>query len=449
MKSAIPAPAALLILLPFLLLVSCARPGGEYSGPPCLDVLELPQDLNVYSGKAGGNMPLLAPETQTAAAARQKELFYKPWSKSQAGPGLRKLLRAHFNLRPEKAYINEQDPFPAQVWAELAENCNEAAYGQGAAPAITVRRTDLRAMPTRERFYLRPDLPGEGYPFDYFQHSALQPGVPLYISNISRDGAWVLAENASSSGWLPAADVAGVDAAFMQDWQSRPLAALLRDHTQIGEIEGGIGALLPLARTAGRQGLVICYPRREASGMAGKAEFGIGADAVAPVPLTLSADNVARIGNAMLGQPYAWGNLDRGRDCSGLTQDLFTPFGIFLPRNSASQSRAGRVIPLTGLSLAEKEAVIKREGAPFRTLIGLKGHIALYLGYYQDKGLMFHNIWGLRTRDASGGCDNRAIVGKAVVTSLMPGIERPDLCSSGSLLERVEKATILPADFGE
>jgi hypothetical protein len=93
---------------------------------------------------------------------------------------------------------------------------------------------------------------------------------------------------------------------------------------------------------------------------------------------------------------------------------------------------------------AEKEAAIKGAAAPFRSLVWLKGHIGLYLGQYEGKALLFHNMWGLRTRDAKGGCDNRAIVGKAVVTTLRPGVERPDLCSPGSLLDRVERAVVLP-----
>ena len=146
----------------------------------------------------------------------------------------------------------------------------------------------------------------------------------------------------------------------------------------------------------------------------------------------------------MMGQAYGWGGLDAKRDCSALTRDLFAPFGMHLPRNSASQAKVGRGIPLDGYSNREKEAIIMREGAPFRSLIWLRGHIGVYLGAWQGKAVMFHNMWGLRTRDASGGCDNRAVVGKAVVTTLQPGIERPDLCNPGSFLDRIERVSILP-----
>jgi len=153
---------------------------------------------------------------------------------------------------------------------------------------------------------------------------------------------------------------------------------------------------------------------------------------------------VAEVGSPMLGQAYGWGGLDGLCDCSALTRDLLIPFGIHLPRHSANQARAGRVIELGHLSNAEKEATIIAKGAPFRSLVWFRGHIGVYIGEYKGRAMYFHNMWGLRIKDAEGGCTGRAIVGKGVITTLQPGLERPDLCHPGSFLDRVEKLTILP-----
>ncbi|MDR3176102.1 MAG: SH3 domain-containing protein [Desulfovibrio sp.] len=429
-----------LVLALSLLVCACAKSGGDYTGPACLDVITLPQDLSVYAGAASAR-PLVAHEAQTAAAARQKEIFYGPWRRTRPTPGLRAQLRGDFNMRPEPGYIDGHSRFPAELWRELKENGNEPAFGQNAGPGITLRDTDMRAMPSARPYYLRPDLPGEGYPFDYFQLTSLPPGTPIYISNVSRDGAWMLAECPAASGWLPTKDVARVDEPFMREWQSLPLAAVLRDKTRIGESEVGIGALLPIAGER-EAGISLYYPVTSGEGKAEKVRRALPAGAAAPVPLRLDAANVARIGNGMTGQAYTWGGLDGGRDCSALTRDLFAPFGIWLPRNSASQAGAGNSI--AGLSAGQKKEAI-RSAPPFRTLLWLRGHIALYLGEYRGRGLIFHNIWGLRTKDASGGCEGRAVIGRAVVTSLEPGLERPDLCPPGTILERMEKILILPA----
>jgi hypothetical protein len=259
-------------------------------------------------------------------------------------------------------------------------------------------------MPTSEPFYRNPDLPGEGYPFDYFQHTSLPLGTPLYICHVSKDGRWLLVESPTTAGWLPAADA-------------------------------------PPGRG---QALSVYVPRVGPGGLAVMQARLLPPDAAARVPLPLMPREVALVGMQMLGQPYGWGGLDGKRDCSALTRDLFAPFGIFLPRNSATQSKRGRPISLAALSGPGKEQVIRERGLPFASLLQMPGHIGVYLGQYGGKAVMFHNMWGLRLRDAEGGCDGRAVVGKAVVTSLRAGVERPDLCAPNSFEDSVARLTLLP-----
>jgi hypothetical protein len=409
--------------------------------------LSYPQDLHAYVPAADGNKALLSAGEQARAAANQKEALYRPWRLTKPGRWVRQSLDNNFNLRPDKAFTDNKLPFPGRVWDDLVANGNKKAFGAMAGPAITLRHTNLRAMPGGMRYYLRPDLPGEGYPFDYFQLTSVPLGTPLYICNVSKDGLWLLVESPQSAGWLPAADVAGVDEDFIKRWQSLPLAALVREPVAVGETPDGIGTLLPLVGGSGPgfgPALEVYVPHRGTTGKATAERATLAPGAAVAVPLPLTAEAVARIGNEMMGQAYTWGGLDGKRDCSALTRDLMAPFGIFLPRNSATQARVGRPIALAGMSNEEKEAVILREAPPFRSLIWLRGHIGLYIGAYQGKAMLLHSMWGLRTKDASGGCDNRAVVGKTVVTTLRPGSERPDLCTSGSFLDRIEKVAVLP-----
>ncbi|MDR2123392.1 MAG: SH3 domain-containing protein [Desulfovibrio sp.] len=426
-------------LLVICLFLSACAGKGAYNGPPCADVLNLPQDLRIYAEAAGGNRRLLPPEAQDRVAALGAARFFKPWLNDKPPAYIKKLLQTNFGLKPDRAYIDETRPFPPETWTALETQANKQAFGRGAGPAVTLRHCDLRAAPSSLRFYLRPDLPGEGYPFDYFQETSLPPGVPLYICNISADRAWMLVESPLAAGWLPARDAARTDDAFMRLWRSRPLVALVRDGVNAGGTRAHIGTLLPLSGRSGGD-TVVYLPRRGLSGNAEAATAALPQGSAVTVPLALTADNVAAVGNAMMGQRYTWGGLDEGRDCSALTRDLFVPFGLYLPRNSAAQAGTGRVIPTAGSG--DKDALVAREARPFRSLIRLPGHIALYLGVYEGKNIIFHNIWGLRTRDASGGCDNRAVIGKAVVTTTDPGRERPDLCAGKSLKERMDKIVL-------
>ena len=130
------------------------------------------------------------------------------------------------------------------------------------------------------------------------------------------------------------------------------------------------------------------------------------------------------------------------RDCSALTRELLTPFGIWLPRNSLSQARSGRRIMLDGMSIKEKEKGILRDGVPFLTLVWLRGHIMLYVGPYKGRPAIFHNVWGVRT--VEGASDNeRFVIGRAVVSSITPGSELRNLYRTTTFGDRVNSITVL------
>ncbi|MDR2076564.1 MAG: SH3 domain-containing protein, partial [Desulfovibrio sp.] len=421
----------------------------------CADLVRLPQDLAVYARQAGWDKPLLSPKERAVQAARTRRLFFAPWDQISPGPLVGKSLRSNFGLRREKGFMENLRPFTPEAWADLEDNADAAGYPGRAQRAITVRATSLRAMPSRKPYFLNPDQAGEGYPFDYFQHTALWTGTPVFISHISRDGQWVLAETSSSMGWMPAADAAVVDEAFERLWRSRPLAALVRDGVLLRDREGrsaqgGIGALLPLeappgdARRRGEPPRVL-FPWRAADGRALAATAVPAPGEAVPFPLPLTPGEMAGVGNVMLGQPYGWGGLLGNRDCSALTRDLLLPFGIWLARNSGGQGKQGRELDLRALEPKERLERITAEAAPFFSLIWLRGHIALYLGTYAGEPVLFHSIWGLRLGGKSpGDREGRAVIGRACVTGPRPGAELPDISTPNSLLDRMERIVLLP-----
>ena len=443
--------SAALLVLCFNLFACVPKKGPEGvpapSGVICQDVVRLPQDLNVYAASAGGSRALVQPAVQAASAANQKDRLYRPWRMTEPTRWVKQSLNKNFNMKPDNAYTGKGQHFPMDSWEQIVANSNKEAYPSGVAKGITLRHTDLRAMPTTMPFYLNPDRPGEGFPFDYFQHTSVPIGTPLFICNVSKDRQWLLVETTLTAGWLPARDVAEVDDAFADRWQSRPLAALVRDRVSLAGTTEHIGTLLPLAGAApqGRgHALSVYYPLRGDSGKAAISTVALAPGDAVAVPLVLTPTEVAKVGNEMMGQAYGWGGLAGRRDCSALTRDIFAPFGIWLPRNSSRQAKVGLPIALAGYSYDEKESLIATQAKPFLSLIWLPGHIGVYLGQYQGKPVMFHNVWGLRTRGGDSECGGRAVIGKAVVTTLRPGAERPDICTPASILDRVQRATVLP-----
>jgi hypothetical protein len=67
----------------------------------------------------------------------------------------------------------------------------------------------------------------------------------------------------------------------------------------------------------------------------------------------------------------------------------------------------------------------------------------LYIGPKGGRALIFHNIWGIRTKDLQGR-EGRKIIGQAVITTLQPGQELTNIdSSSGSFLDNIAAMNIL------
>ena len=158
--------------------------------------------------------------------------------------------------------------------------------------------------------------------------------------------------------------------------------------------------------------------------------------------VTPAATNVAKVGNFMIGQPYGWGGMFGDRDCSALTRELFTPFGIWLPRNSAAQSRSWQTVSLEGLSPSAKIDRILTQGKPFATRLWLPGHITLYVGQEHGEPAIFHSVWGVRTQ-GDGKISGRFILGRTMITSTRPGRELDRVKAGTLLLDRMARMTIL------
>ena len=443
----------LLLCLVMCLLTACAGkkvPTRDGTLPDWMqtpqDLRDFPQNLEVYARAAGSDRRIVDADTQAALNARFDRIFFGPWDMTKTS--IRKRDVAVF-FRKARGFRRDGTRWSQEEWDAMARNAHLAAWPSRAAQAITVRATDLRELPTHEPRFSKPTPDPRADPFDYFQYSLLPAGTPLLIAHTSLDGRWHYVECPVAGGWVDAADVAPVDAGFKSLWRNGAYAALLRDKVRLpgapetsGALAGeaGIGAIFPLARVRADGGCDILVPFRGADGMAASAEVPLAPGVAAPKPLPLTPGNVAMVGNVMMGQPYGWGGMFGERDCSALTRDLFTPFGIWLPRNSVAQARRGAVVPLEGLSAQEKEARVLADGVPFLSLVGMRGHITLYVGAYKGRPAIFHNVWGVRVVE-DGNDDARCVIGRAVVTSLTPGRELNNLYLPVTFVDRLRTLT--------
>ncbi len=420
------------------------------------DVRELSQDHASYMSPETAEEDLLTGADQARLNEDFNIIYFSVWHEERPFYALPEKVGQDFikyNFKP--GYGENKKRLPAAWLKKLRDNAALELYPNTLARGITVRNTNMRELPTNSPHFTRREGDSDGWPFDNLQRSALPANTPVFVCHLSLDRAWALVETSFTFGWIPAEDFAPVDEDFVRRWESGRYAVITRDRTPVLD-EGGrfvfmasVGHVFPMdGRQDDKAGLLIAQ-----AGPDGRALIRHGfvpAAAASAKPLRLNRPNAARVANEMIGEPYGWGGLYGNRDCSAMTRDFYTVFGIWLPRHSEDQVReAGIFIDLQGLSADEKEKVILEKGVPYLSLLWRKGHVMLYIGAKDGRALIFHNIWGLRTRDLRGR-EGRKIIGQAVITTLEPGRELINADrNTGTLLDNIAAMNILKPVPGE
>ncbi len=463
MVRVMPGARALFLLLCCLALSAC---GTRREGVADLEIYPQIAALYVAPGEAG-KAPLLSSDEQDALFQRFVNRFFTPWQMRAASLPVDEAFWGTRTFGTRKGYGENLQPWSLARWEALVAKQMAASYPSMARRAIVTRNADFRVMPTDKPFFYSPGQAGEGYPFDYMQNSAVWQGTPVLVTHGSADGAWLFAEAGHVAGWLPADSVGWVDDAFAAAYRTGTYVAVVRDGVTLyappvstGKLPAGspgvfagtahIGAVFPVAeaRDAGQameeSGWDVFLPARAVTGEAVLVRTTLSGETARRMPLPLSQAMVARIADQMMGQPYGWGGLLANRDCSAAMRDMFTPFGVWLPRNSSQQGmRGGTLIPLEGETTSEKRNSILQRGVPFYSFIWFTGHIGLYLGPDPISGepLLLHSVWGARTNWR--GEEGRAVVGRMAITTLRMAEERADV-QADWFYRRIKGLTLLP-----
>ena len=195
-----------------------------------------------------------------------------------------------------------------------------------------------------------------------------------------------------------------------------------------GSVTGPVNGPADASGSSSLAPFSVFVPARDVAGNAVMVSAELSASVAGRLPLRLTAQAVATMANGMMGQLYGWGGMLENRDCSAAMRDLFTVFGVWLPRNSAQQGRrGGTLVSLEGMTVAGKREIILEQGIPFYSLIWFRGHIGLYMGQDAQTGepLLLHSVWGARTQWE--GREGRAVVGRTVITTVRFAEERSDV----------------------
>ncbi len=357
--------------------------------------------------------------------------FFKPWFRKKMGLSWRQN-SWQFAFAKSKMYQRYGERLSKKWFKYQIRNSNFKAYQSILKPAISLRHSDFKSYPSKQDFYHNPKRTGEGFPFDYNQNSAININTPLIVSHYSRDGKWVYARCAYAYGWLPISDIAFVDKRFIKKFMNNNYAVTIKDNLFIkdGKFKTIVkmGTIFPIVSI--KKGQYMIAKKNKKAYAEVKILKSEKKWIIAKKPIAFNPSNVAYISKQLVGEPYGWGGKLAARDCSSLTRDFFAPFGIFLKRNSIEQSYDSKnIINLRRMSNRAKKRTILKKARPFRSLLYVRGHVALYLGQKKGEPIILHNYWGARLNNRK-----KIVFGRAIMTTTEIGKERKDIRKRSMLL---------------
>lgn len=410
------------------------------------------------------NKPLLSQERQKQHQDNFIQRYYSPWDKNDSfvetcftedrkhcvsilkkqealiqklseNPGYDQFYRKHKSSWINELIVNSDlKNFPNRQCVKTNESC----YG------IMIKNELLRNLPTLEPSYNEITQPGEGYPFDNLQESAIYLATPVHILHQSKDKKWVLIKTADLFAWVERDAVELVDNEFIASWKKYPLATLFTNKTTLEITKDSeqpttiyLGTLLPAVLdneySLDKQ-MKLLVPQKGHDNHAELKTVAVSTQVFHQWPLTPTPKNFATLINQLLGTPYGWGDNDFNLDCSSTLSHLYSVFAIWLPRNSADQAHyAGNfyALPMSQYSVEQRKAIFLQQNKhigiptpkPFLTLVSTGSsedtvsHITMYLGNSSNNDIiLFQNVWGLPIVNKDNVSVGRAILGKAAMT---------------------------------
>jgi cell wall-associated NlpC family hydrolase len=433
----------LIISASSLLFVSACKPMSS----DISDLNTLNQRHAFYLSKYPKNKRLVDPTILRSYTKKYQKEFTKPWTLKtknlQNSDSLKKII-SKFKRSP--GYGENKQKHKSEWISSLEKDMSIKTYPNFIQKAITVQSTNIRVLPT-----FKPILPhfkhnGGGFPFDRAQNSAIAAGTPIMITQVNKKKTWVYAITPFAQGWIDIRDIAYVGPKFLKTYLSlRKSVAITAEEVELYNysnqylFSANIGTLFKLLKTTKRY-YIVAVPVASTKRYAFFKHIKIDRNKAHIQPMPLTYKNLSKVADELAGKPYGWGGLYGNRDCSAMIKDLFTPFGIWLPRHSSSQAKhTGTFVDLKNLDGKVKESIILNSAIPYLTLIWYPGHIMLYVGEHKGDPIIFHNIWGIRTKDKL----KRRVIGKSVITTLNPGKSLSKANHKKSILNKIQGMTYL------
>ena len=297
---------------------------------------------------------------------------------------------------PKKLYLNGQpvadsyyENIRKNILGAKTANVMQVQYG------IIVNRTVMKDLPYGEMLSDDPADPE----WDNLVSSAVFVNDPVLCYFTTADGKFTYIKSELCSGWIPTADVA--ICADNNSWymNTHPAVFLVVTGDQIvtetstanvshSQVSLSMGTKLELLNTPGMvdgrlsfYNYVVALPGRDANGNYIKSEALIPVSRDVNVGyLPLTSQNLLDQAFKSLGNRYGWGGSLNSQDCSSYIREVYSCFGLSLPRNTTWQATMRcRIVDVSAMTAAEKEEFF-RFNCPAGAIVQFPGHEMMYLG---------------------------------------------------------------------
>ena len=402
------------------------------------DLINIDQNISVYLDNI--HKRYIAKQDEYEAS------YFKPWKIDRIDISVQEAMWAYRAFNSKNSFGENLQPLKASFFEDIYERSNFKEFATLNKPAITLQSINIRAFPSDRPLLMDPTKAGEGFPFDYLQNSTIAPNKPILVSHYSRDKEWVFIESSFAYGWVKRRDIAFIPKKYTQLYIDAEKEFVIQEGTPIYDskknflFRSRIGMILPEIDEFADSFKVLTISNYK-NNLPYYLESNISKRVLHKGILEFNAKNIAAIFNEVSNVKYGWGGMYGQRDCSSILRDFYAPFGLWLPRNSYEQSKIGRVISLEGLSDDAKIAKIKKEAIAFETLLYKRGHILLYAGIKDNEVVVFHNTWGVKTKE--NGKEGRYIIGKPIFSTLELGSNLKNYDQNASILSHLKSMNIL------
>jgi len=407
---------------------------------PIYDLVNIPQNIEFYSKNIDKNSSIYDIQK------KYEKYYFSMWNKQKPVEDLKSVKWPFVSYTFGKSYGENFQLLKQEFFDNMMKKSNFKNYATLNLKALTLRETNIRAFPTNKPLLKDPSLAGEGFPFDYLQNSIVHANKPILVSHYSKDGAWAYIFTSFTSGWIKISEFVVIDKKYTDIWQKAKQVSIVKEDIAIYSenknfmFKSKIGMMFALISENDKTYTILTV----SSSSNNKAVFKkskISKEIASRSVLRLNEANINTIVKEVSKTNYGWGGVYGQRDCSSMLRDFYSPFGIWLPRNSYQQSLVGKVLSLKGLDNNEKIKLIKEKAIPFETLLYKKGHIVLYVGTYNDEIVIFHNTWGIKT--LKDGVEGRKVIGRTIFSSLNLGEHQKNYDEDSGILKNLKSMNIL------